>query len=85
MKTSKKSTQKTLKNKSDPLAKDLSGLFEEKGWIKVKFELKPKDKSITIRLSEDMLIAIKAKASEEGLDYQKWIRGSLEDALNKIA
>jgi predicted DNA binding CopG/RHH family protein len=51
----------------------------------MKFELRPKNKSITIRVSQEMLDAIKEKANEEGLDYQKWIRSSIEDALNKMA
>lgn len=85
MKNSKKTAIKKNKKESDPLNKDLSSIFDKKGWKKVRFELKPKDKSITLRLSEDMLNAIKARAEDEGLDYQKWIRSSLEDALNKSA
>lgn len=85
MKNSKKADLRNKVQKDDPLKKDLSHLFDKKGWKNVKFELKPKDKSITLRLSEDMLNAIKARAEDEGLDYQKWIRSSLEDALNKSA
>jgi predicted DNA binding CopG/RHH family protein len=83
MKNLKKISKKGLEE--DPLKGDLSSILGEKGWKKVKFELKPKNKSITIRMSEEMLDAIKAKAEEEGLDYQKWIRSSIEDALNKSA
>jgi predicted DNA binding CopG/RHH family protein len=85
MKNSKKTSNKKNKVLADPLDKDLSSLFSSSGWKKIKFELKPKNKSITIRISEEMLEAIKEKANEEGLDYQKWIRSSIEDALNKIA
>lgn len=85
MKNSKKIEVKKKSSKRDPLERDLSHLFDKKGWKQVKFELKPKDKSITLRLSEEMLNAIKARAEDEGLDYQKWIRSSLEDALNKSA
>jgi predicted DNA binding CopG/RHH family protein len=85
MKNSKKAVLKKQNPKNDPLSGDLSQLFDKKGWKKIKFELMPKDKSITLRLSEDMLNAIKARAEGEGLDYQKWIRSSLEDALNKSA
>lgn len=81
MKNSKKVSRKNL----DPLDKDLSTLFDKKGWKKIRFELKPKNKSITIRISEEMLEAIKARAQDEGLDYQKWIRSSIEDALNRSA
>jgi predicted DNA binding CopG/RHH family protein len=83
MKNIKKNSKK--RHEVDPLKGDLSSIFSEKGWKRVKFELKPKNKSITIRMSEEMLDAIKAKAEEEGLDYQKWIRSSIEDALNKSA
>ncbi len=85
MKNSKKTSNKKNKVLADPLDKDLSSLFSSSGWKKIKFELKPKNKSITIRISEEMLEAIKEKANDEGLDYQKWIRSSIEDALNKIA
>jgi predicted DNA binding CopG/RHH family protein len=83
MKNKKKNIKK--RNHQDPLRGDLSSLLGKKGWKRVKFELKPKNKSITIRMSEEMLESIKAKAEEEGLDYQKWIRSSIEDALNKSA
>jgi predicted DNA binding CopG/RHH family protein len=83
MKNKKKNIRK--RNQQDPLRGDLSSLLGKKEWKRVKFELKPKNKSITIRLSEEMLESIKAKAEEEGLDYQKWIRSSIEDALNKSA
>jgi predicted DNA binding CopG/RHH family protein len=85
MKNSKKTSNKKNNVLADPLDKDLSSLFSSSGWKKIKFELKPKNKSITIRISEEMLEAIKEKANDEGLDYQKWIRSSIEDALNKIA
>jgi predicted DNA binding CopG/RHH family protein len=80
-----KNSKKVSKKKIDPLDKDLTSLFDKKGWKKIRFELKPKNKSITIRISEEMLEAIKAKAQDEGLDYQKWIRSSIEDALNRSA
>ncbi len=79
-----KSSKKPSKNK-DPLKRDLTSLFDLPGWKKVNFELKPKNKTVTLRMSEDLLEAIKEKAELEGLDYQKWIRNSLEESLNKTA
>jgi len=73
------------KTKSDPLSTDLSGLFDKAGWSKVRYELKPKNKTITLRISEELLSAIKEKAEQQGLDYQKWIRNSLEESLSKSA
>ncbi|MGE3608464.1 MAG: CopG family antitoxin [Bacteriovoracaceae bacterium] len=75
-----KNSKKKIKTK-DPLNKDLSSLFKEKGWKKIQFEMRPKDKTITLRMSEDLLTAIKLEAKKAGLDYQKWIRASLEEAL----
>ncbi len=83
MKRSKKA--KKVKAERDPLAGDLSYLFDLPGWRKVRFEFKPKNKTITLRISEELLEAIKLKAEHEGLDYQKWIRNSLEESLHKTA
>lgn len=80
-----KRTKKAKKNEKDPLAGDLSHLFDELEWKKVRFEFKPKNKTITLRISEELLDAIKEKAEREGLDYQKWIRNSLEESLHKSA
>jgi len=80
-----KNLKKPSKINRDPLNRDLSPLFDKKGWKKVHFELMPKNKSITIRISDEMLDAIKLRADQEGIDYQKWIRMSLEDALDKSA
>ncbi len=85
MKNSKKKMKNKTSSNTDPLSGDLSSLFSSSDWKKIKFELRPKNKSITIRISEEMLDAIKSKAQDEGLDYQKWIRSSIEDALNKTA
>ena len=79
MKASKKVSRKT----DDPLAGDLSDLLENGDWKRVKFELRPKNKTITIRLSEELLEAIKGKAEANGLDYQKWIRIALERLVDK--
>ncbi len=82
MKNSKKKSKKT----TDPLAGDLSYLLENKNnWIKVNFELLSKNKTITLRINEDLLVAIKAQAEAQGIDYQKWIRETLAQGLNKSA
>lgn len=82
MKNSKKKSKKT----TDPLAGDLSYLLENKNnWIKVNFELLSKNKTITLRINEDLLDAIKAQAEAQGIDYQKWIREALAQGLNKSA
>lgn len=83
MKSSKKTKNK--KREKDPLDRDLSYLFDLPGWTTGRFEIKPKDKTITLRISEGLLTAIKEKAEAEGMDYQKWIRHSLEESLHKSA
>ncbi|MBN8555293.1 MAG: CopG family transcriptional regulator [Deltaproteobacteria bacterium] len=81
MKNSKRTSNK---NKSDdPLSGDLSNLFENKSWQRVRFELKPKNKTVTIRMSEDLLNAVKHEADEYGLEYQKFIRIALERIVGK--
>lgn len=63
---------------------DLSELFLLDGWQKTRFELiKPKNKSITLRMSEELLKEVKSKAKKLGLDYQKFIRLALENAVKK--
>jgi predicted DNA binding CopG/RHH family protein len=47
----------------------------------VRFEIKPKDKSINLRLSEELFHAVRARAARAGLPYQRFIRLTLEQAL----
>ena len=55
---------------------DLSGLKP------VRFEFQPKVKSITMRLSEPLLDAIKEEAERSGIPYQRFIRQALENAVH---
>ena len=73
-----KNVSKAKKREDDPLAGDLSGLLERDRWQLVRFEHRPKNKTITLRLSEDLLDAVKAEADKQGVDYQKLIRLTLE-------
>ncbi len=47
----------------------------------VRFEIKPKDKSINLRLSEELYTAVKERADKVGVPYQRFIRLLLEQAL----
>jgi len=49
----------------------------------VRFELKPKDKSINLRLPEELLEAVRSTAEKEGIPYQRFIRMALEQALQQ--
>jgi predicted DNA binding CopG/RHH family protein len=47
----------------------------------MRFELKRKDKSINLRVPDDLLNALRARAQKEGMPYQRFIRMVLERAL----
>ncbi len=48
----------------------------------VRFELKRKDRSINLRLSDDLLSAVRRKARRQGVPYQRFIRIALERAVH---
>ena len=48
----------------------------------IRFEFQPKERSITMRLSEPLLEAIKEEAIRSGLPYQRFIRQVLENAVH---
>jgi predicted DNA binding CopG/RHH family protein len=55
-------------------------------WRAAEFELtKPKRKTITLRISEELLDELKKQAKKLGLDYQRFIRLTLENSLRKKA
>lgn len=47
----------------------------------VRFGIKGKDKSINLRLSEELYDAVRERAARVGLPYQRFIRLTLEQAL----
>jgi predicted DNA binding CopG/RHH family protein len=47
----------------------------------VRFEFQPKSERINMRLPRSLLDAVKAKASEAGVPYQRFIRHALETAV----
>lgn len=82
MKASKTVLQK--KTDVDPLSGDLSQMMLDHDWRVAKFELtKPKKKTITLRISEELLGELKKQARKLGLDYQRFIRIMLENSLLK--
>jgi predicted DNA binding CopG/RHH family protein len=56
---------------------DLSG-----GQI-VRFELRPKDKSVHLRLPGQLLEAVRTRAKRAGIPYQWFIRLALERAIHE--
>jgi predicted DNA binding CopG/RHH family protein len=47
----------------------------------LRFEIKRKDKSINLRLSEELYDAVRERAARADLPYQRFIRLTLEQAL----
>ena len=63
---------------------DISDLLMQPGWQLTRFEqIKPKNKTVTLRISEELLGEVKAKAEKLGIDYQKVIRVVLEGAVRR--
>ncbi len=51
----------------------------------VRFELKPKDKSVNLRLPGQLLDAVRLRAKRAGVPYQRFIRMALEQAVRKLS
>lgn len=52
--------------------------YDLSGFKMTRFEFKPKDKAISLRLPEDLFNAVQDKAKREGIPYQKLIRQAIE-------
>jgi predicted DNA binding CopG/RHH family protein len=66
------------------LEKDLTdylhaGNFRSADWMR--FEFKPKAKSLNLRISNELLDAVRKNAKREGIPYQRYIRQALERAV----
>jgi len=51
----------------------------------VRYEMKPKSKSVNLRLSEPLLDAVRETARRAGIPYQRFIRLTLERAVHPKA
>jgi predicted DNA binding CopG/RHH family protein len=51
--------------------------------VPVRFEMKRKDKTVNLRLPEQLLEAVKTRAQRAGMPYQRYIRLALERALQE--
>jgi predicted DNA binding CopG/RHH family protein len=47
----------------------------------MRFEMKPKDKTVNLRLPEQLLDAVRERATSAGIPYQRFIRMALERAV----
>lgn len=66
------------------LDEDLSNLDFTK-FKPMRFELQPKGERVNMRLPKSLLDEVRARASAEGIPYQRYIRRALEAALAEPA
>lgn len=88
MKKQKAQTKKRKTDVQDPLERDMSFVFDDPTkWKQFSelFQFAPKDKTITLRMSADLLSRYKKLAKEENTKYQKLIREALLEFLLKKA
>jgi predicted DNA binding CopG/RHH family protein len=52
--------------------------YDFSSFKRTSFEFEPKSKSVTMRLPESLLAAVRARAESQGMPYQKLIRIAIE-------
>jgi predicted DNA binding CopG/RHH family protein len=65
------------------LDRDLSEYISAENIEPFPFEYKPKQKSVNLRISDELLRAVRAAARRRGIPYQRYIRQALELALQR--
>ena len=88
MKKQKAQARKRKNNNEDPLDRDMSFVFDDPTkWKQFSelFQFAPKDKTITLRMSADLLSRYKELADKMDTKYQKLIREALLEYLLKKA
>jgi len=56
--------------------------FDLSGAKPAAYEFRAKDTTISMRVSKDLLDAVKARAAQDGVPYQRFIRQTLEAAVS---
>ncbi len=54
--------------------------YDLSGFEPMRFELRRKDKTVSLRLPSELLEAAKAAAAREGIPYQRFMRHAIEQA-----
>jgi predicted DNA binding CopG/RHH family protein len=72
---------KTDKEAENFLDQDLSDYISAENFAPFQFEFRPKQKSVNLRISEELLNAVRTAAHRRGIPYQRYIRQTLEAAL----
>jgi predicted DNA binding CopG/RHH family protein len=65
------------------LDRDLSEYLTAENLEPFPYEYAPKQKSVNLRISEELLKAVRAAARRRGIPYQRYIRQALERALRQ--
>jgi predicted DNA binding CopG/RHH family protein len=63
------------------LEQDLSEYISAENFAPFHFELRPKSKSLNLRISGALLDAVRQRAKQQGIPYQRFIRQALERAV----
>jgi predicted DNA binding CopG/RHH family protein len=63
------------------LEQDLSNYITPENFKPARFEFLPKTRQVNLRFSEALLDAVRQRAREEGISYQRYIRQAVERAL----
>lgn len=74
---------KSDKEAEELLDKDLAEYINADNLAPFPFEFRPKRKSVNLRISDDLLRAVRAAARRRGIPYQRYIRQALELALRR--
>ena len=65
------------------LEQDLTDYIQAENFAPYRYEYRPKEKSLNLRISEGLLDAVRDRAREEGIPYQRYIRQALETAVSR--
>ena len=74
---------KTDREAENFLDQDLSDYISAENFAPFQFEFRPKQKSVNLRISEELLNAVRAVAHRRGIPYQRYIRQTLEASLRQ--
>ena len=65
------------------LQQDLTDYLDPKHMKPLRFEFQPKNTSVNLRMSEELLQAVRDQAKRQGMPYQRFIRMTLEQAVTQ--
>ncbi len=71
------------KEAEELLDRDLAPYINAQNLEPFPLEYRPKQKSVNLRISDELLQAVRAAARRRGIPYQRYIRQALEMALQR--